>query len=421
MPRVLAFALAVLTLGISAAPTAAAPSFAPPSTPGPALSVPQAMIESRLACSPGVTGAKRAPVLLVQGTGATAKDNWSWTYQPALDKLGIAWCTIDLPDQATSDVQVNGEYVVGAIRAMHARAGRKISIIGHSQGGMVPRWALRFWPDTRAMVDDLIGFAPSNHGSTRASCDSRPPCSAATWQQSDESNFMKALNSFQETFAPVSYTSIYTRTDETVQPNLDEENGSSSLRTGDGRRRNVATQDICPNDTYEHLAIGTIDPVAHDLAVDALNNDGPADPARVSRLVCASQLHPGIDRATFAKSASDAAISFQTYQSKQLPAEPALACYTTASCAGQANAGAKPGAKRRCASRRRFTVRFPPVRGARATLGGRALKLRRRGGRLVATVDLTGRPAGRVVLRFRGRDARGRRVQQTRRYNPCRR
>ena len=422
MPRATALLLTALALGLSAAPASAAPAgFAPPSTPGPPLSVPQATIESRLACSPGVAGAKRAPVLLVQGTGATAKDNWSWTYQPALNKLGIAWCTIDLPDQATSDVQVNGEYVVGAIRAMHARAGRKISIIGQSQGGMVPRWALRFWPDTRPMVDDLIGFAPSNHGSTRATCDSRPPCSAATWQQSDESNFMKALNSFQETFAGISYTSVYTRTDETVQPNLDE-TGSSSLRTGDGRRRNVATQDVCPNDVYEHLAIGTIDPVAHDLAKDALDNDGPADPARVSRLVCAETLHPGIDRTTFARSASDAAISFQTYQSKQIPAEPPLACYTTASCAGQANAKTGAGAPKRCASRRRFTVRLPlGLRAARAAIGGKALKLRRRGGRLVGTVDLKGRPAGRVVLRVTGRDARGRRVQQTRRYNPCRR
>jgi hypothetical protein len=418
MRPVLPFVLAALSLGLGAGPAAAA-GFAPPNTPGPALSVSQATIESRLACSPGLAGAKRAPVLLVQGTGATANDNWSWTYEPALNKLGIAWCAIDLPDQATGDVQLNGEYVVGAIRTMRARAGRKISIIGQSQGGMVPRWALRFWPDTRAMVDDLIGFVPSNHGTTKATCDSDPPCSAASWQQSDESNFMKALNSFQETFAPISYTSVYTRTDETVQPNMDE-TGSSSLRTGDGTRRNVATQDICPNDAYEHLATGTIDPVAYRLAVDALDHNGPADPARVSPLTCAETLHPGIDRTTFAASAAAAAVSFETYKSKQLAAEPALACYTTASCAGQANAGAGgTGAAKRCASRRRFTIRVPLLRGARATVGGKTVKLRRRGHRLVGTVDLKGRPGGRVVLRITGRDSRGRRVRQTRRYNPC--
>ena len=410
-------ALALATAGLLVGPAAAHAAFAPPTTPGPALRVSQATIESRLACSPGVSGARRAPVLLVQGTGATARDNWSWTYQPALDRLDIPWCTIDLPEQATGDVQINGEFVVGAIRTMHARAGRKIAIIGHSQGGMVPRWALRFWPDTRAMVDDLIGFAPSNHGTTRADCASDKPCSAASWQQSDEANFIQAVNSYQETFAPISYTSIYTRTDETVQPNLDEENGSSSLRTGDGRRRNVATQDVCPNATYEHLAIGTVDPVAHDLAIDALDHDGPADPARISPLVCARDLHPGIDRTTFAQNASAAAISFQSYQPQKLTAEPPLACYTTASCAGQANAGAT----KRCTSRRRFIVRLPRLRGARATVAGKRIRLRRRGRHLVGTVDLRGRPAGQVVLRVTGRAADGRRVRQTRRYHPCRR
>jgi triacylglycerol esterase/lipase EstA (alpha/beta hydrolase family) len=147
MHRLLALAAAALALGPAATTASAADSdFAPPSVAGPALSISQATIESRLNCSPGVAGASRAPVLLVQGTGATAKDNWSWTYQPALDQRAIPWCTIDLPDQATSDVQVNGEFVVGAIRTMHARAGRKISIIGHSQGGMVPRWALAGGP-----------------------------------------------------------------------------------------------------------------------------------------------------------------------------------------------------------------------------------------------------------------------------------
>src|SRR4051794_2514836 len=186
-----------------AAPAAASgASFAPPDTPGPALSVTAADLAAAMQCSAGVDGAKRAPVLLFQGTGATAKDNWSWTYEPALDQAGIPWCAIDLPDHATEDIQRSGEFVVAAIRAVHARAGRRVSLIGHSQGGMVGRWALRFWPDTRAMVDDVIGFAPSNHGTTEADCSGG--CSAAGWQQSDKASFIKALNSYQETFPGIS-------------------------------------------------------------------------------------------------------------------------------------------------------------------------------------------------------------------------
>ncbi len=309
-------------------------------------------------------------------------------------------------------MQVAGEYVVHAIRTMHARAGRRVSIIGHSQGGMVPRWALRFWPDTRAMVDDVIGFAPSNHGTTQAGPSCNGGCAEANWQQSDTSNFMKALNSYQETFKGISYTSIYTRTDEIVQPNQDAETGSSSLRTGDGARTNVATQDVCPNDVYEHLSIGLVDPVAYALAVDALNHDGPADPKRIPLATCAQVFQPGINLATFPQDSSAAASSYALYESKSVPVEPPLACYTTASC--------PKAAQRTCTSSRRFTVRVPALRGVRATLNGRPLRLQRRSGRRVVVVDLRGRGPRTVTLRFRGRAASGRTVTRTHRYRPCR-
>jgi pimeloyl-ACP methyl ester carboxylesterase len=139
-------------------------------------------------------------VLLVHGTGSNPHDNFSWNWEPALDDLSIAWCTVALPGNGMTDVQVGGEYVVNAIRTMYAQAGRRISIIGHSQGGMIPRAALRYWPDTRAMVNDQIGIAPSNHGTTGAQLTCIPDCAPAVWQQRDDSQFIKALNSDQETF-----------------------------------------------------------------------------------------------------------------------------------------------------------------------------------------------------------------------------
>jgi hypothetical protein len=50
--------------------------------------------------------------------------------------------------------ELSGEYMAYAVQALFAMSARRIDIIGHSQGGMIPPWALRFWPDTRAMVDD---------------------------------------------------------------------------------------------------------------------------------------------------------------------------------------------------------------------------------------------------------------------------
>jgi pimeloyl-ACP methyl ester carboxylesterase len=341
--------------GVLAVPaTAGAINYAPVDQPGPPLSVPQSDLNASLQCS-GNPDTGPTPVLLVHGTGSNPHDNFSWNWEPALDDLGTSWCTVALPGNGMADVQLGGEYVVNAIRTMHAAAGRRISIIGHSQGGMIPRWALRFWPDTRSMVDDQIGIAPSNHGTTGAKLTCIPDCAPAVWQQSDDSEFIKALNSFQETFAGISYTEIYSHDDEIVTPNSDD-TGSSSLHTGDGQITNVAVQDVCPLDVADHLMLGTQDLVAYDLAVDALEHAGPADPDRAETddpAICTPpELMPGINPATYAADAASATANLlatiATYP--HVPAEPPLACYVTASCGQVPGPGA--GTKAKCKKRK---------------------------------------------------------------------
>ncbi len=74
-----------------------------------------------------------------------------------------------------------------------------------------------------------------------------------------------------------------------------------------------------------------------------------------------------------------------------------------------------------CQSRRLVTIRLPRTitRKARATFAGRTAKVSRRAGRLTARVDLRRLPAGRVVVRVRGRSADGRAVTQTRVFRTC--
>ncbi|MEV4420307.1 lipase [Patulibacter sp. NPDC049589] len=274
-------------------------TYAPLRNAPPAYSQAPAALAAALKCPPSLAG-NRTPVLLIAGTGVTPEQNFDWNWKIALAKRGIPQCTIALPYQGLGDIQVAGEYVAYAIRTMYGAAGRKISIVGHSQGGMVPRWALRFWGDTRAMVDDVIGLAPSNHGTpagdaTMSSCRSSG-CPAAYAQLAAGSRFLEALNSRFEAFDGISYTNIRTKTDEILDPGgVPTAQASTSLTSPQGRITNVAIQDVCPADQSGHRLVGTISNTAFELAMDALTHDGPADPGRAKAAACATTLMPGVD------------------------------------------------------------------------------------------------------------------------------
>jgi pimeloyl-ACP methyl ester carboxylesterase len=293
--RTAALVLALVACALVPQVSTAAPQYAPLDQPGPPLNVPLSKLQASLSCEPGVNNAHVEPVLLNPGTGSTPSENFGWNWEPALDQLGIPWCAYTPPNSTLGDIPTSGEYLVYAIRTMYAMAHRPIAIVGHSQGGMSMRWALRFWPDTRPMVADVIGAAPSNHGTMAVSSGScSPGCPPGIWQQVYGSQFVQALNSYAETFAGISYTDIYTRHDEVVTPNSSASQCSSCLHTGQGQITNVATQDVCQLDFSEHIMVGTINPTAYALAVDALTHPGPADPTRISKSVCLQLLMPGV-------------------------------------------------------------------------------------------------------------------------------
>src|SRR3954452_1433863 len=320
-----AIVLLALALLVPAGNAVAAQTFAPLDAPGPALSVPAAKLGAAVHCTSGVAHAARNPVLLIPGTNLDPGPNFSWNYEHALAAMGWPYCTVTLPDHTLGDSQVAGEYVVYALRTMARSAGRRVDVLGYSQGGMLPRWALRFWPDTRRLIGDAVGLDPSNHGTVLADASCRVPCPAADWQQASTARFMGALNSRAETFAGIDYTVIYSHTDEVVVPNFDA-SGTSSLHTGGGRIANIAVQEICPADASDHLAMGSYDPVGYALAVDARTHSGKAHTARIPATVCAQAFQPGVNPAPFANdySAFAAAIGNAQGGATTLSAEPPL-------------------------------------------------------------------------------------------------
>ena len=306
--RVLAFLVCLLVL-MSGAPTRA--------VEGPPLAMSPAALEGSLACPGPFDDAAHEPVLLVHGTFVNGRINWSWGYIPALESLGFDVCTVDLPNNGLDDVQVASEVVVHAVRRIAEMSGEKVDVLGVSQGGIEPRWAVKWWPDVQASVDDLVMLATPNHGSY-----SKPrwpmQCFPSCWQMARGSNFLAALNRTDETPGAVSYTSIYTLFDELVSPIPD----TTSALAG---ASNILIQDVCPGRPVDHLFISG-DAVAYALALDAFTHPGPADPARFDPTTCQQIGMPGNDPSAGWDPVMDELTSGgPTF--RWVPAEPALKSY----------------------------------------------------------------------------------------------
>lgn len=319
--------LGVMQTGVA---SAAAEEFAPVDQKGPKLGASARQLAASLTCTEDVRKATTTPVLLLAGTAVNSDQYFGWNWKPALTKAGIPWCASDVPEpdsanQNLADIQVRAEYVVYAIRTMHRLAKRKISVIGHSQGGMVPRWSLRFWPDTRSKVDDVIGLAPTSHGTPLGTQMCPSMCHPAIWQQRTDAAFYRAVDSYQQTFAGISYTVIRSDFDLLVPP-------SAADLTGPGDIANVRIQDKCATNTADHDGIPTRDPVAEAIALDALRHPGPARLDRVDPSVCSRDYMSGANPATYS---ADFAGMLQTQLQNFISApraevEPPLACYVMA-------------------------------------------------------------------------------------------
>ena len=229
------------------------------------------------------------PVVLVHGTFENQDDNWQ-ALSPLLVDSGYCVYTFNYggaspsdPAQGTGDIAASAGQLASFVSTVLAGSGAaKVDLVGHSQGGMMPRYYLRFLGGA-AKVDTLVGLSPSNHGTTasgllslvRALPLGDPALGlacAACVEQEDGSPFLTALNAGGDTVAGVHYTVIETRYDEVVTPY------TSAFLTGPSVT-NIVLQDQCPLDFSEHLTT-PYDPVALHDVLNAL------DPAAATPPVC---------------------------------------------------------------------------------------------------------------------------------------
>jgi len=289
--------------------------------PGPRLATSRVLLDDAISCPKRLT---RKTVLLVHGTSVTAEENWGWNYVKALPAAGFDVCTVNMPDRLLIDIQTTTEYVVHAIRSVSRRSGQKISVVGLSQGAIQPRWALRFWPDLRHRVDDYVSMAGTNRGSIFAdlSCGASP-CIPSLWQQrTNGSPFQQILNSGDTTPGSVSYTSVYSLTDEIIQPVAPVAVASISGAT------NIAVQDICPGRYVGHVQSAS-DATYYAVVMDALTHRGPAVPSRVDRHSCSQVFMPKVDPTDAAIRTAEVYVTAGIVQSQheKSAAEPPLRPY----------------------------------------------------------------------------------------------
>jgi triacylglycerol esterase/lipase EstA (alpha/beta hydrolase family) len=277
-----------------------------------------------LTCNGSLRHARHTSVLLVHGTFANSRINWSWNYKRTLPERGYPACTIDLPELSAGDIQASSRYVVYAIRTMARRSGRDVAVIGLSQGGLNIRWALRWWPDLRRLVSDAVLFVAPNHGAKFSDdvCTTPGVCATSLYQMRGDSRFLRALNRGRETVPGPDFTTIATADDNVfVTPAQARLAGA----------RNIVIQDLCPGHRVDHVGTAYDGPTFA-IALDALSHPGPAKPRRIDD-PCARETMPGVTRA-------QAQAKVASYQSKlaellgpngpKAPGEPPLASYASA-------------------------------------------------------------------------------------------
>jgi len=171
-------------------------------------------------------------------------------------------------------------FVDAVLAATHAK---KVDLVGHSQGGMMPRYYMGFLGGAKK-VNALVGIAPSNHGTKglivpppgfvppQPYSDNRN-CQACSDQQAG-SPFLTKLNSIGDTVAGPYYTVISTTHDEVVTPY------TSQALAGSARQvTNITIQNKCRLDPIEHDQTPN-DPVVQQLVLNALGRrNAPANSA----------------------------------------------------------------------------------------------------------------------------------------------
>jgi triacylglycerol esterase/lipase EstA (alpha/beta hydrolase family) len=254
---------------------------------------------NNFSCKP--TATHPYPVILVHGTFANMDDNWQ-AASPVLVNHGYCVFAFNYGgSSATSPIQGTGDIAAGAAtlsafvnQVLAATGAAKVDLVGHSQGGMMPRYYLNFLGGA-SKVGTFVAFAPSNYGTTLDGLTTLASMLGASSlinsglssvcvacvEQEQGSAFLANLNA-TPTVAGVNYTVIESKYDEIVTPY------TSAFLPSAANVTNITVNNQCALDGSDHLEIAA-DPIA---LADMLNALDPASPVKVPCLLVLAATGP---------------------------------------------------------------------------------------------------------------------------------
>ncbi len=229
-------------------------------------------------CKP--SSAHPYPVVLVHATLADEGSNWV-TLAPLLANEGYCVYSFNYGETAASlpiipfitpgridglgHIERSAEELSSFVsKVLSKTKAPKVDLVGHSQGGMMPNYYIKFLGGA-AKVNELIGLAPSNHGTTLSGLttllENFPFASEIVGglleffgapslpEQEASSTFIKKLfGSGEPVAAGVRYVVIETEHDEVVTPYAHAFLSGSNVT-------DITIQSQCPKDPVAHIGM----------------------------------------------------------------------------------------------------------------------------------------------------------------------
>ncbi len=229
-------------------------------------------------CKP--SSAHPYPVVLVHATLADEGSNWV-TLAPLLANEGYCVYAFNYGETLASlpiiplitpgridglgHIERSAEELASFVaRVLSKTKASKVDLVGHSQGGMMPNYYIKFLGGA-SKVNELIGLAPSNHGTTLSGLTTlleEFPFAGeivgglleflgapALPEQEENSAFIKKLfGSGEPVAAGVRYVVIETEHDEVVTPYAHAFLSGSNVT-------DITIQSQCPNDPVAHIGM----------------------------------------------------------------------------------------------------------------------------------------------------------------------